>query len=238
VWTGGSRLEDGKVGTAITRREADFQRDDRRWPGMGYYLGANKEVYDAELYALLQAVKRFRQRGTTGRNFIVFADAQAALNRCRNDHAGPGKVLAKGIIQWSYVVRSQGNTLTLRWVPGHADVEGNEIADIRAKAAARSEWVPHGRNKRLVATTSLTPLQRKITERTAQETKEWIDLRIGKRRGYLPPSKIRAQRSPTERAEGGSCTILPVNRARPNNTVHKRNTEENRLRPMLVVWVG
>jgi len=79
-----------------------------------------KEVYDAELYALLQAVKRFGQRGTTGRNFTVFTDAQAALDRCRNDHAGPRQILAKGIIRWSCVIRSQGNTLTLRWVPGHA----------------------------------------------------------------------------------------------------------------------
>jgi len=69
--------------------------------------------------------------------------------------------------------------------PGHTDVEGNEMADMQAKAVGRSEWV--GRNNHLVATISLTHLQRKITEWTRQETKEWIDLRRGKRQEYLLP---------------------------------------------------
>ncbi|KAI0037358.1 hypothetical protein FA95DRAFT_1462186, partial [Auriscalpium vulgare] len=33
-------------------------------------------------------------------------------------------------------------TLTLRWVPGHEDVEGNEYADIEAKAAAAGASSP------------------------------------------------------------------------------------------------
>ena len=41
------------------------------------------------------------------------------------------------------------------------------------KEAARSEWVLYGRNDHLAATTSLTRLRRKITEWTAQETKQW-----------------------------------------------------------------
>ena len=60
------------------------------------------------------------------------------------------------------MTRNQGNTLTLRWVPGNTDVEGNEMAGIRAKAAAQSEWV--GCNDHLVATINLTHLQRKNTE--------------------------------------------------------------------------
>jgi len=35
----------------------------------------------------------------------------------------------------------------------------------------------------------MTYLQRKVTQRTVRETKEWIDLRICKRREYLPPRK-------------------------------------------------
>jgi hypothetical protein len=38
AWTDGSRLKDGKVGAAVTWREADFQQKDRRWSGTGYYL--------------------------------------------------------------------------------------------------------------------------------------------------------------------------------------------------------
>jgi hypothetical protein len=67
------------------------------------------------------------------------------------------------------------------------------MADTRAKAAARSEWGLYGRNNsdhwHLAATISLTHLRRKITERTVQETKQWISQWIGKRREYTPPRK-------------------------------------------------
>ena len=96
---------------------------------MGYYLAANKEVYAAVLYAPLQAVKRLGQRETIGRNFTVFADAQAAPERCRNDHAGPEQDLAKAIVRWSRIIWSQGNTLTLRWVP-----------HLRRKITERTVW--------------------------------------------------------------------------------------------------
>jgi ribonuclease HI len=69
----------------------------------------------------------------------------------------------------SQMIQNQGNTLTLRWVPGHTEIEGNEMADIRAKAAAQSEWV--GRNDDPVATISLAHLQRTTIERIARETK-------------------------------------------------------------------
>jgi len=33
-----------------------------RWAGEGYHLGTNKEVFDAELYAIYRAVMRFGKR--------------------------------------------------------------------------------------------------------------------------------------------------------------------------------
>jgi len=149
----------------------------------GILPGTNKEVYDAELYALLQAVKRFGKRKTTGQNFTVFTDAQGALDRCRNGHVGPGQALTKAIIRWSQVIRDLDVALGPRAHRCLRQRDGRNTG----KAAARSEWV--GRNDHLVATISLTRLRRKITERTRQEVKERIDLRIGKRQEYLPPRK-------------------------------------------------
>ena len=108
------------------------------------------------------------------------------------------------------------------------------MADIRAKAAAQSEY---RYNEHLVAiTTSLTHFHRKITGRTARETKMQIDLRIGKRRGYLPTKIAGYQESPAERAEGGSyALLLTVNGARPNSTIHERKAERKvwRARPRI-----
>jgi len=101
-------------------------------------------------------------------------------------------------------------------------------ADIRAKAAAQSEWVLYGPNDHLVATVSLTHLRRKITERNAQKTKEWIDLRLQKGRRGTSSFNTRAQEPPAKRTEGRSCALLPAaNRACPNSIVHERKVEES-----------
>ena len=56
VWTDGSRLEDGAVGAALA-----FKRRDRL-VGKGTYLGKNKEVFDAEVFAILQALNLLNNR--------------------------------------------------------------------------------------------------------------------------------------------------------------------------------
>jgi hypothetical protein len=49
IWTDGSRDDLGNVGAAIAWTAGT------RWAGLKYRLGRNKEVFDAELFALLQA---------------------------------------------------------------------------------------------------------------------------------------------------------------------------------------
>ena len=55
VWTDRSRLESGKVGAAVA-----WWRNGG-WTGRGTYLGTNKEVFDAEVFAIYQALKAFDQ---------------------------------------------------------------------------------------------------------------------------------------------------------------------------------
>ena len=51
IWTDSSRLEDGSVGTTI----APWCEKKKRWTTKGIFLGTNKEVFDAEVFALLRA---------------------------------------------------------------------------------------------------------------------------------------------------------------------------------------
>ena len=87
VWTDGSRLEDGRVGAVVVWwREAGrepprigpntgrrYTPDWREagWAGRRYHLGRNKEVYDAELYALYRATKVLEERGEENRNYTI-----------------------------------------------------------------------------------------------------------------------------------------------------------------------
>ena len=51
-------------------------------------LGNNKEVFDAETYAIFRALKYFNRRQENGHRYIIFADSTAAINRVRSDAVG------------------------------------------------------------------------------------------------------------------------------------------------------
>ena len=46
IWTDSSRLEDGRVGATYSWQTASG------WTGKRFFLGCNKEVFDAELFAI------------------------------------------------------------------------------------------------------------------------------------------------------------------------------------------
>lgn len=60
MWTDGSRLESGAVGAA-----AAFQNGEG-WVKRVTYLGKNKEVFDAEVFAILSAARLLDERAEDG----------------------------------------------------------------------------------------------------------------------------------------------------------------------------
>jgi ribonuclease HI len=102
--------------------------------------GRNKDVFDAELFALLRAtimigdqVEDMISEGV--QKIIIFTDSQAALNRIQHNEPGPGQTWASAIITSTEEICRQNIQLEFRWVPGHAGIEGNETADQLAKNA-------------------------------------------------------------------------------------------------------
>jgi hypothetical protein len=83
AWTDGSHQEHGRVGCAVAWQEANGN-----WTGHTTHMGTNKEVFDAELEAIGQAMRTFAQRNQTNRHYTIFSDSQAALHRCSNDRPG------------------------------------------------------------------------------------------------------------------------------------------------------
>ena len=81
VWTDGSRLESGPVGAT----EAFWKS--RRWVRRGTYLG-RKEVFSAEVFAILRAVRLLNERGESGRDYTIFSDSQVAISRIQHDQCG------------------------------------------------------------------------------------------------------------------------------------------------------
>jgi ribonuclease HI len=177
LWTDGSRLDDGRVGFAVVW--AQGTADDLTWEGVGESLGDNKEVFDAEVYALARAAQILANRNETGHQYSIFCDSQTALQRCQDDRPGPGQAFAITFLKWAEKLYESGNTLCLRWVPGHKDIEGNEVADVWAKSAASSGAIyqpvfRRHKPQNVRNTISLAHIARKISERRSAARNKWI----------------------------------------------------------------
>lgn len=85
VWADGSRLESEAVGAAVAFRCREG------WVKRGIYLGKNKEVFDAEAFAIMRAARLLAERGERGRSYTVFSDSRAAISRHVRPSPGPGK---------------------------------------------------------------------------------------------------------------------------------------------------
>ena len=51
----------------------------------GWYLGKNKEVFDAEVFAIGQDLEELNEREERDTEYMIFSDSQAALSRIQHD---------------------------------------------------------------------------------------------------------------------------------------------------------
>jgi ribonuclease HI len=168
IYSDGSRNEEGHVGAGVAWKQ------DGGWRKRKVYLGRNKEVIDAELYGIAEAVKITRKRSLRQgfRKATVFVDATAALHRIQNNEVGGGQGLARRIIGEVRHAQEEGLEIEFYWSPGHKDIAGNEEADKAAKEAAskKSPYAP--REDRF---TSIAHLNRRVTEEKYEQYKEWLE---------------------------------------------------------------
>ena len=216
IWTDGSKLNSGRAGAACA-----WQTVQERWTGRRFYLGDNKEVFDAEVFAILQTLRVFDERGQAGKEYTVFSDCQPAVQRARLDQLGPGQCWARAIIEVASRLAARGNSIDICWTPAHRGVGGNDIADGMAREAAggQSQDVPN----QVRWQASLPHLSKRATERRSEATSQWIRDHVRPERRYVPPGgpsfrkramrrvrKAMAQRyyqlcSPTKRRSAPFC---------------------------------
>ena len=85
-WTDGARKEDEWVGCAVVWEEGG------RWNKRRIHLGRQKEAFDAEMYAMSEAMKvadEMAERKEVTR-VTVFTDSQATLRRIQSDQPVTG----------------------------------------------------------------------------------------------------------------------------------------------------
>ena len=132
--------------------------------------GQEQEVFDAEVFAVWQALRALEQRNERDREYTIFVDSTSAITRVRDDARGRGQRFGVAAIEVETRLAAAGNRVTIRWVPANAGAEGNEVADQYAKDAvtgrAPGEKLPEG----YAEETSLAHMTRVATETRSKAT--------------------------------------------------------------------
>ncbi|OQD91721.1 hypothetical protein PENSOL_c049G05847, partial [Penicillium solitum] len=109
------------------------------------YLGTDSQstVYAAELSGIemvlaATAAKNNNTEQVKAREVIIFSDSQAAIQAVQNPQRPSGQYVLTHIYAHVRAIRSQNQPtkVTIRWIPAHVGVDGNEFADGEAKSAA------------------------------------------------------------------------------------------------------
>lgn len=190
LFTDGSRLETGNLRCSVVWRAPDGS-----WKTQKTHLGKNKETFDAELFAIAEALKLVNRKviGNHATHLVrIFADSTAALKRIQEDNPGPGQWTTRTIIKIERTLMRAGWHIEYHWVPGHSKAEGNEKAARAAKDAAqnpRTQGIAPLQSRERF--TLMAHLHRVTKEKKTSETKLWLKNTIKDRPNYPPPSTLK-----------------------------------------------
>ena len=139
LWTDGSRKEDEWVGCAVVWEE------EGRWKKRRVHLGRQKEVLDAEMNAMLEAIQIADEMAETEEvtRVTVFTDSQATLRLIQSDEPGPGQVVALRTMNWADALARKNIPVQYLLVPAHKEIQGNEEADQQAKKAVYKHCISY-----------------------------------------------------------------------------------------------
>ena len=138
VYSDGSEMEGGVGAAAVL-----FNERTRKWNALRLYLGPAEEhtVYEAETVGAILGTELVRKSRKVGRTASVALDGKSAIEGSLVRESRPGHYLTD-LLHSSIATTKKRHTtaaLTLRWVPGHQDIQGNQQADAEAKLAALGE---------------------------------------------------------------------------------------------------
>lgn len=188
LWTDGSKLDKGKVGTAVCWKDKRLGQ----WKEKSIFLGKNKEILDAELWAILEALGIARKETINDKDMpiTIFCDSQKALKTIQQPPSHQeNRVLRSLIYQKAGELQSNGYSTAIRWILSHPGLLGNEKADFIAKIRAE-------RGGRLLDRwSSLAHIKKSLIDIRHKETTKWHETKMQEREAsrcgyYIPWTKV------------------------------------------------
>ena len=141
IFSDGSGIE-GNIGSAVVLYHCKNGVETKHV--LHYYLGPETRhtVYEAEVAGKIMAQELlYHQTHGFGCHISMYVDNQASILSTHTISPNPGHYLLD--ILHAKLARSKkwfcNLNVTIRWIPSHLDIEGNEEADRQAKRAAKGD---------------------------------------------------------------------------------------------------
>ncbi|XP_073811046.1 uncharacterized protein [Musca autumnalis] len=125
VYTDGSKMEGG-TGAGVYSDTLNLR--------ISYKLSENCSVFQAEIFAVTKAAELIKNmEGDIAGPVTIYVDSQAALKSLRSH-----SIKSAAALHCRKALEALRSIVTLCWVPGHCDIEGNEKADEMARRGSES----------------------------------------------------------------------------------------------------
>ena len=139
VYTDGSAVDSVRLGGAgMVATRGDVENPEVIEERMRV-AGGITSSYQAELFALWEAMLWLTENRTMWQSALVVSDSQSGLKALRNAGSSRGEELLMKIVAAGRMLGADGKLLTFVWVPGHCGLAGNEWADEVAKRAVSGD---------------------------------------------------------------------------------------------------
>lgn len=102
-------------------------------------IGTSQQVYNGELEGITSGIEYASKTAEKGQQYYIYSDNKGSLQRLQKISDLPGQDCQIRAIRAAKQLADKGAKLTIAWVPGHKDVDGNERADMLAKLGTKRE---------------------------------------------------------------------------------------------------
>ena len=134
AFTDGSKVNE-RVGAGVV-----IFKDQVLWAEEKYRLPDTATVFQAELYAIRQALLLLEEVVVGTEQIQIFSDSMSALMALCSFELH-SQLVARIVHKLNQI--GQGTVITLYWVKAHVGIVGNEHADRLAKEGGQLNWISH-----------------------------------------------------------------------------------------------
>lgn len=205
IYTDGSKSMQG-VGAGVVTRGL-YQNDQT----VGRRLHNSASIFTAELYAIKLALQSIR--GKRRVTCVIYVDSRSALQAIK---PASRNALVMDILELLVTLVKRDVRVDFCWIPGHTDIQGNELADAAAKSAVNQRVV---RTQEIPASDVKAYIKRKVLDKWKREWRETTVAKV-KLKEVVPEIVVAPVDLGLSRRDAMKITRLRIGHTRLTHSFH------------------